>query len=127
MIDTHFIHNVGNMFSGQQKGLTWQQVRFYFMLPFGCDRYNYITEEKNRIKEKFLCWQAKENPFLGMSKLKSDKLNSIGITFPFSHDNDMTWNSLDEWFVIAEKNYQEYQIEQKKLEQFVVTDDEFPF
>lgn len=107
----------GENFFNKEK-LTWQEIIFYCCVGNVVKYRLFSDDEKNMIKKKYLLWQ--NNPTPKMNKTLAHFLHN------FNHDDDMTWNSLNVWLDICEK---EYSRANTKVSQEIIDmiSDEFPF
>lgn len=103
----YFMYNTSWFFYKTEQSVTWQNLCFFGLM----DAKNFHTntpEEIIKFKEAFLRWQSKFIP-------SSFGLDSVYMEIeykvkPFSHDDDMTWNSLDKWFALEENRKAEEQV-----------------
>lgn len=110
-----YLKTATNIF-GKQK-LTQHEVIFSALVYNTIHTHLFSNDEKIAIKKKFLNWQNNETP----------KINPIlkEFCYEFYHMQDMTWESLNSWFVLCEW---EYNIHNKTITPEIekMISDEFP-
>jgi len=117
-----FLSRVGNMFNAKLSNFTWQEIKAYqvFRGSYWVDMNDNYEIEK--AKHTFLDWQSYRIPLLPIPSYNLDKINSNKMVVKyFSHDDDFTWNSMDE-FINVLKSGQNMIYKQNED-----ADQEFPF
>ena len=93
--DLEYLYDTSSELFGSK--YTIQSLYISFLLGRNISSISQLTDSlKNNIKRKYLLWQSHEVP--SMKWICEDYQNGSEIT-EFSHENDLTWNSIDDAIV----------------------------